>query len=78
MRNIRWRAGEECERDGGEDDKKAEKYIIQDDGRDRDRDSNDAERPKPISATLDMFVLVCAPAEGGHGYNCSIARRRLT
>src|SRR3989338_5848700 len=74
MRNIRRRAREESERDGGEDDKKAEKYIIQDDGRDRDRDSSDAEPPKPIRPALDVFVLICAPAEGGCGHTPILPR----
>jgi len=77
MRNIGRRARKERECDGCEDDEKAKKYVVQNNRGYRDRDSDDTERPKPISTTLDVFVFVCAPAEGGCGHTPILPRPGL-
>src|SRR3989344_451936 len=59
---------EYCRRDDNEDRKEK---IVEQDARERGRDSDNSERPKPIIPARDVLVLVPAPAQhdslGRHG-----------
>lgn len=54
---------EQAERGGGYDDEEAEERVLKNNTQCRAAHGDNAERPKPIGAALDEFVLIRAPAQ---------------
>src|SRR3989344_8689377 len=58
-RDIREKREDTC----GEENENGEEDIVEKDACERGAHGDDSERPKPIATTLDVLVLVCAPAQ---------------